>query len=77
MTQGCAKDKTSQLTQQKQIRQGWHILMRNSLLHLTFTASNEPIQLQHVTYKITKTQKCCTCEYFCHFFNHANRGFLL
>ena len=68
MTQGCAKDKTSQLTQQKQIRQGWPILVRNSLLHLTFTASNEPIQLQHVTYKITKTQKCFSCECYLSFF---------
>ena len=77
MTQGCAKDKTSQLTQHKQIRQGWHILMRNSLLHFTFTASNEPIQLQHVTYKNTQKPKCCSFECYCHFSNHANSGFLL
>ena len=39
MTQGCAKDESTQMTKQNQIRQGWHVHMRSSLIHLTFMAS--------------------------------------
>ena len=41
MAQGRAKDKTTQMTKQNQIRQGWHVHMRNIPLHLTVMASND------------------------------------
>ena len=41
MALGCAKDKTTQMTEQNQIIPGWHVHVRNIVLHLTCMASND------------------------------------
>ena len=41
MPPGCVKDKITEMTEKKQIRQGQHIPMINSLLHLAFRTSED------------------------------------
>ena len=41
MVEGCAKDKTTNMTDLTQIRQGWHVHVVCILLHLTLMASND------------------------------------
>ena len=41
MVEGCAKDKTTNMTDLNQTRQGWHVHVVCILFHLTLMASND------------------------------------
>ena len=65
MVQCCANDETTQLTQENRSdKDGTFSWETASYILLSW----RQIQLQHVTYKITKTQKCCSCECYLSFF---------